>query len=322
MEEPSGIRGEDLLKKFKSDRYNLIDKILKNPDILRKKLWATNGLLWYDRDCKCNMANSYVEFSCKACSTFGRLVELDSKLGKIVLSCGDKGEVHIRITSQPAITTKINSSSLPNLQIKKLLANGFFNFLQNPKLDFSPIFKELKHLEDAEFYECDPYTTQVIIGIFVNRLAADFKIRVPELLTGFICGNSGYFIREDSEGILKYIKSIYKYLEGTSTEKKYFNEVDTKKILYSLLLTLYRFSKVGLILGRPDINCIRILHEENEYVINGKKLELSVLITIEPTILSSITTNFNKKYRFCATDVYTGKILIDLILIQRLKFPF
>jgi hypothetical protein len=315
MENPNIIRGEDLLKKFKTDRQNLVDIILKSPDILRKKLWTINGILWYDRECKCNMSNSYIEFSCKACSIFARLVELDSKLNKITLSCGEKGDVRIKIISVHALNTKIQLTTNPNNRIQKIIAQNIID---------KNCCSEIENLLDAEFYEYDPYTAQIIVGIFTNRLASDFKIRIPELLTGFICGGLGYFIREDSDNLITYTKSIYKYLEPSPESKVFrcYNEEDTKKILYSLILTLYRFSKVCLTLGIPSIDCIRVLQEEITYVINGKKINLPVIVTLEPTPMSSITINLGKKYRFCANTTYNEKCLNSLSSDYRINTNF
>jgi hypothetical protein len=298
------MNGKALLTGFEKSRQALRSVINKNVDDLYNILWTKNSIFWYDRDCPCQMKDKSTDFMCSACRTFSRLTDINPKKDSFSILCGNS-DIRIGIERFPILDLHFSKTCGPIIRIKKLIMN-------NPDLS------DLKSLENTEFLETDPFTARLLIGVLLNSIMTETKILAPKTLTGFVCANTGYILKESADSMEEYTLSIKQHLETNKDNILHYSGEDSKTVLFSLLATLNGFSKVGLTLGKPSLSSIHVIEDHTEYKLDDKTLDLPVVFTLGLTEFSSITATTNDK---CKLRIYANTLYIEKMLDKILSSP-
>ena len=127
----------------------------------------------------------------------------------------------------------------------------------------------------TKYYNCDPFTNEVLITTFINDYLDFYHLPTTyRLHTAFVCGEDGYILYETPE--LYYIQPSLKVAEG---------------IVYQLISTLHCLSKQQFTHGSLTQDSLSLVKRGCDYDYDGVLIAYDFTVKLGNFKLSSITVS-------------------------------
>jgi len=249
---------DDMLNRFASDRKNLVSLLSTQSKTQKIDVWEYLSL---DREClfsmgkrcrlplnalcECNDANSCMTnfHICPMCKNMKRIIDFSKIHPKepFLIECGENVGSFLIYTETPI---RLHSSS-----------------------------------EESKTLNNDSFTNCLLIHYFLQEEVGDIPT-IPIVHVGFVCGDKGYTLAENTPLTFKNIQVYPEFLEAAEPNGKLSptSKVDARRpfsgelgesILMQLLAALKFLSKYNFSYGTPSYSSIKFKKEPVSYVVLG-----------------------------------------------------
>lgn len=306
------MEADRLIGQFEKQAANVRRVIRQgmSDDKLTNRIWGPESVLWYDRQCKCNFRTTPAglpvsNFMCVACQSFINLSNLKEDVIQTLTIERDDGECEIRVQRIPDIVPHILPSNRAAICGTHVISHY-------------PKFAYLREtLAPENTLECDPFTASLLLGWALNEFTHAREYPNVHTYGGFICGRTGYLVKEQTLSLEELTESVRESLE----EKEYYPADELRAILFSILLHLQLFEEHHITMSRPCLSIIRAKAEPSEFKWNGKKFNFSVTILLDPPLLSSGELNLSPELRVRLGNktAYSDRVLENMSVFPHLS---
>jgi hypothetical protein len=248
-----------MFRRWAQDKQAIIDAFA---DPSRLGLWS---ILSHDRSCLCRMGTegpcklgSRSRYRCAACQTLNRLIDLSRDRTvdtPFTIECGRHAGTALVVRSQ----------KLDGIELR----------LEDPDRLTCWLTQD-----NRKILQCDDFTHRILASVALDSCLEKSKIPTCVMYTGFVCGNTGYWIEDAGLAPITALNTKQRLLAADSGVRK---EV-ALQLLKQLVCALHCLKALSISIGRPCSEAIAILDRPCTYEYRtqtrGKKVHVDSPITI------------------------------------------
>lgn len=221
-----------------------------------------------DIHCSFRMGKTSSKFKCLGCRKVSGVVRPTNELSKIKV-----GNLRYKIERFDLSGIRWNLGKFPNIKALNVLYNE--NFLSCcPELEADP-----------EYIEADNFTGNLVTKLIFEGIKKAHGIPTFRINLPFICGDTGYIIRESGLGFMDLVG-----------KDEIMDERDVLSIMKQILAQCYILGKYHPILGIPDYRCLEFKLESSTIDVGELQLKNEFTLYMEPTEFSSVTLDNKRVY--------------------------
>ena len=270
---------DKMVNRFEEERKNIVALLREDPNKLAAKLWHVNGLLSYEKQCRCQMMSNVkfgmeTEFSCIGCRAISRLTDTNGKVKDFNVEVGICAGMNFHIYNLLVGNPVIKLGDGPNARARQLLTSNQLSRSCCPSL------VEAGSNESMHYLESDAFTNFVLASMLWEELGNSYAFPVPHVMTGFICNESGYLVLEHNSPI----EQIELKQAGLSTAENAQTSYEiVKAVLCQIILQFYLLKDHEVTLGNPSLARLQVRLAPTQYTVGVQSWNFPVTLFILPS---------------------------------------
>lgn len=280
---------DNIITRFEQERKHVVESLQDNPKSLVSKLWCANGLLSYEKQCRCQMMSNIkygleTEWACIGCRALSRLTDTNSKVKTFTIQAGMYINTVFDIFTYLVGKPTIEIGHGPNERARQLLRN---NQLYQP---CCPGLTAAASNENTIYCEADGFTNFVLAAMLWEELGYKYSFPVPHVLAAFICNESGYLILEKN---LSYSQLQFKTSDNTSADNAALSYSMVRATLCQIILQFHLLRQHEVTLGNPSLARLQIRPESISYVVQDVTWTFPFMLYIVPSDVTCLQVKQN-----------------------------
>lgn len=275
------------LARIDHTRSQAILNLINNPEEFILTIWGS--LLSKDRSCKFRMGGSNPTlkerlegkvhhltsnryFKCDGCRLLESIIPPKKSVdgGCFSPEYGKSKGLKYSVLKVEDVISKISRTNQQGQIINQIISRNQLARACQPHLSI---------LAKAKYYSLDPFTNRLLISWYLEKVLDKSKMpHLRKMYYGFICGNDGYFLREENN-YLKFSEL------GQIDRKTVFN------ILYQLFGLFHRLRNYDLSFHTIDQNTIIIENSPSRYEYDDVIISSEITLKINDLSEAGITVS-------------------------------
>lgn len=266
---------DNLLSKYKSEKEQIINLVINDPNELINIIWTHDGPLAKDNECRCKMSGLRTPFSCSQCKNINRLK--DNRKDTITIKYGCCANKTLMILNTPVLNPYLNWDNVASDKVRSYVVQ-----YQNSLLCGTNINANTLSISG------DQFTIRALIMWMVESIFT--KRDMPHYLTlytVFICGGQGYSLC-DAPTIGTFADLQKLHVKNTCSP---FKCQISRTIIHQLVAALNELSTISFSHGNPSVEALVFGKEHVSYKYDGFNITGDLTLKIVDFWNSSVILN-------------------------------
>lgn len=289
-----GVDG--LFANYEKDKNFIINLLYNDPDELINTIWAHDGPLCIDINCKCLMGagDRRSPFSCSQCKNIGRLKDFRQKEYTFMIKCGENiGKTMIVIPSEIS-NLFLNCDEKASEKAQSYVSQHRGALTCGTNIN-----------TNTRCVSGDNFTIRILVmWMIIKKFKEKSMPHYLNLYTAFVCGNKGYSLMD-----VPTIGSLAILYETPD----YHTSGISQTIFHQLVVSLNELSMMNFSHGNPSIEALVFGKEPVSYKYDG--------FHINGAITLKIIDMWNSSATFANVHYFSKDIKDELYMERNIFIP-